>query len=212
MRNCQIYKLINRVNGRIYIGQHFYTKLNDVYFCSSTEIHKEIRDKEFKRSDFIKYVLEDKLMTLDDADKLEIHYINKFDSFFFDNLNGYNRTRGGSQKWTRLGAKHTDEAKKKISGARKKMKGKTKPFTKSHRIKLSKASSGKNNSMYGKTGKDSPTFGRKRPQEEIDRISKGNKGKSQKNRTHKSYWMSKGYSEDNALEIIRKFYRNFLPC
>lgn len=54
------------------------------------------------------------------------------------------------------GYKQTDATKDKISAARmgKKKSAKTK-------ARMSKAKSGKNHPMYGKTGEDSPNFGRK---------------------------------------------------
>ena len=49
---------------------------------------------------------------------------------------------------------------------------KRKPFTQKHKDKMSEVKSGKNNSMYGKFGKDNPSYGIEKTQETKNKIKK----------------------------------------
>ena len=156
---CYIYKLTNKITGRIYVGQHFYSDMNDNYFCSGSEIRNELRNGIYSKDDFDKVILQNKMMTQTEADDLEIHYIKKFDSFVYDNPNGYNKTRGG-QKWNMLGSKRTDDQKQNISNS---LMGRK--CTDLHRANISKSLIG-NQYNTGKTLSD----------EHKKKISESNKG------------------------------------
>ena len=76
-------------------------------------------------------------------------------------------------KHHRIGAKHTEEAKRKISMAKT---GKNNPrygkkHTKVFKAFLSSINSGKNNPMHGKSGKNSPVYGKKHSKKTIQKMS-----------------------------------------
>lgn len=69
-----IYRITNLINGKTYIGQHKYKKLNDSYLGSGTLIRRAI--KEYGKENFKKEILVSELTTYKDADILEILYIS----------------------------------------------------------------------------------------------------------------------------------------
>jgi hypothetical protein len=76
-------------------------------------------------------------------------------------------------KHHRIGAKHTEEAKRKIGIAKT---GKNNPrygkkHTEAFKAFLSSINSGKNNAMYGKSGKHSPVYGKKHSKKTIQKMS-----------------------------------------
>ena len=87
-----------------------------------------------------------------DLNEWEIYCIDKYDSFY----NGYNSTKGGDGE---VGYKHTEEAKKKMSEARKGKYG------------------GELHPMYGMNGELSPNYGKKHTEETKQKISEALKGK-----------------------------------
>ena len=120
-----IYKIINDINNKIYIGQtvetpekrwirhkrcrnykkyqhiHFYKALNK-YGIEHFSVF-EVKKIEVKTKNQLKQEL----------DKWEKYYIKEFDSF----KNGYNSTEGGDGGM--LGFKHTEESKRKMSKSHK---------------------------------------------------------------------------------------------
>lgn len=88
-----VYKTTNSINGKIYIGQHKYSKqCIDRNYIGSGKILKEAVEK-YGRNNFLCEILEF-CDTRKDADRLEKYYINKFDS---RNRNiGYNISFGGN--------------------------------------------------------------------------------------------------------------------
>ena len=86
-----IYKITNRLNGKIYIGKHKYSKyeLDENYTASGTYINRSI--KKYGIENFIKELV-DSAQTLEELNEKEIYYIEKFNS---RRPNGYNLTSGG---------------------------------------------------------------------------------------------------------------------
>lgn len=105
-----IYKTINKVNGKIYIGQ---TKRNlDSYLGSGTYIKEAI--KEYGSSNFERFILEEvDELNINERERYWISYYNSTDPEI-----GYNRTHGGSG-FSAFGIKRTDEFKQKISESKK---------------------------------------------------------------------------------------------
>lgn len=108
-----IYKITNKINGKTYIGQHKYKKLNDNYFGSGRLIKKAI--KKYGIENFEKEILEFDIPNVDLANDWEQMYI------LFERAKGkseYNIANGG------LGSAghhyhHTEESKRKLSEAKK---------------------------------------------------------------------------------------------
>ena len=114
-----IYKTINLVNGKIYIGQHCGSNPN--YIGSGILISKAI--KKYGRENFKREILE-YCDNVDHMNEREIIWIARYDST--NPLIGYNLARGGGglteesiKKMSKAmrGKKHSEETKKKLSEA-----------------------------------------------------------------------------------------------
>lgn len=109
--------------------------------------------------------------------------LNKQETYYIKRYNsiypnGYNLKEGGSQ------TRHNEKSK----------------------AKLSKANSGPNNPMYGKTGEKSPVFGRKHSKETKEKIGAAHKGKIISEETRQK--MSKGSKgKKHTQETIKKMSR-----
>lgn len=154
-----IYKTIFP-NGKIYIGQT--TLVNwKWYFGSGIKVSRII--KENGTAELQREILRE-CRNSKELDNWERILIKKFDSTNPDI--GYNVQLGGGGK-----GKFTDDIKMKISISVSKTmtKERREQISKRHKGKsmsettlkrMSKATKGKNNPMYGKRGKESPMFGR----------------------------------------------------
>ena len=121
-----IYRITNLINGKTYIGQHKYKKLNDSYMGSGVLIKRAI--KKHGIENFKKEILEFNIPTVELANDWEQMYI------LFERAKGkseYNIANGGNgtgtvseetkRKMSKLnkGRKHSEETKRKISEANK---------------------------------------------------------------------------------------------
>ena len=124
-----IYKITNKINGKIYIGKHSTDNLNDGYMGSGKIIKQSI--KKYGIENFTKDILEfcDKEVELNDLEK---HYIDKYKST--DKSIGYNIAQGGEGYACMKGKHHSEETKRKMSESSKGVK-----FSDEHRIHISEA-------------------------------------------------------------------------
>ena len=168
-----IYKVVNKINGKCYIGQTI-KSLKYRKSCHLWEVNRNNTNVYFHNAirkygkDNFEWKILCKCETKDELDEMEFHYIKQYNSF---KPNGYNLTLGGN-KGT-YGWIPSKETRRKIS---KGNKGKI--VSEKVKRKLSKLNSGKGNPMYGKkrpeqTGNLNPA---KRP-EVRKKISKANKGR-----------------------------------
>ena len=134
MKTWKIYKHTNVINGKSYIGQTSakdpktrwangkgYSRRNPVFYKAIQKYGWE----NFKHE-----ILVDNILTLEEANKLEIKFIAQYHTYIKDpDCWGYNTTPGGS------GRPHSqsEEVKQKIS---KSLKGRV--FTAEHKAKISK--------------------------------------------------------------------------
>lgn len=102
-----IYKTINLVNGKLYIGQD--SKNDSNYLGSGSLIKKAI--KKYGRENFKKEILEH-CQTKEELNKREIYWIEKLNTI----EEGYNITTGGEGT---VGYKFTEEQKNKMSQSHK---------------------------------------------------------------------------------------------
>ncbi len=109
-----IYCHTNKINGKKYIGltknaeKRF--KGNGYGYYSQNKFYNAI--KKYGWNNFNHEILVDNIPTIEEANKLEIYYINLYDS----KNNGYNATLGGDGT---KGLKHSDEYCKRLSENRK---------------------------------------------------------------------------------------------
>lgn len=156
-----IYRIRNNVNGKTYIGQHKYKKLNDNYMGSGRLL--KLAKKKYGMENFEKEILEFDIPTVELANDWEQMYI------LFERAKGkaeYNIADGGGGTKGVTGywrGKHlTNETKRKLSKAHKgkKLSDKTKQklskvwkgrhHTEESKQKMSEARKGENNPMHGK--------------------------------------------------------------
>ena len=145
-----IYLTMNTLNDKIYIGKH--NGRDTVYLGSGTYFNNAV--KKYGRKNFRKVILENNIDNNDMLNEREIYWIAFFNSTNRDI--GYNLVKGGGGT---LGIIHSLETRAKLSEA---MKGKH---------------VGELNPMYGKSGLESPTYGRHLSQEQKNRLSELHKGK-----------------------------------
>lgn len=125
---CGIYKIINKLDGKIYVGQsrNVHRRMNDVHKeCRYLIYAIEKHGKENFESSIVEYC--DK-SELNDKEK---YWIKELHSHVSEN--GYNISWGGLNSME--GRKHTEESKKKISDA---VKGENHPLFGKHHSEESK--------------------------------------------------------------------------
>lgn len=106
---CTIYLLTNKVNGKVYVGQTWLSfeermQKDGAGYKNSVYLYGALQKYGIEN---FEYLVLDKCLTQEAADKLEKFYIEKYNSL--DHDVGYNLKEGGSV------GKHTKETKEKIS-------------------------------------------------------------------------------------------------
>lgn len=136
-----IYRTTNLINGKTYIGQHKYKKLNDRYIGSGKLLKKAF--KKYDKENFKKDIIEFNIPTLELANDWEQMYI------LFEKAKGkgeYNIAKGGRGRGS-----VSEETRRKLSEA---CKGEKNGFYgKKHSDKVKKEigekNKGEKNGMYG---------------------------------------------------------------
>ena len=168
-RKYIIYKTTNFVNGMWYIGMRILKSKNDEYLGSGKRLKQAIKKygkHNFKRE--ILYAFNNK----QDMINKEIELVNE--DVVNDNKVNYNMKLGGEGGCDG----HTEETKKKQSEVKKGTKNSFygQKHTKEWKKEKSKQMSGENHPMWGKRGKNTPAFGKKRTKEQRENISNAHKG------------------------------------
>jgi group I intron endonuclease len=175
-----IYKITNKITGKVYIGQTV-QPLHKRWYC-----HKAVKrvcpmSSSIKKHGAKNFVIEPLCSVLNakDLDDIEIYFIKLYDCKY---PNGYNLTDGGSlgscrrgeEPWNK-GLKTSDEIKKKLSLSHKGQKAwnKGKSPSKKTRLKISIAKKGQRCSPATEfqPGKPSVFKGRKHSEESLKLIS-----------------------------------------
>jgi group I intron endonuclease len=157
-----VYKAINTVNGKVYIGKTKNLRIRWLQHCKSRSHCVALQNaiaKYGENSFKLETIFEDNCPVV--VSHKERIFIKEFNSMA---PNGYNLTIGGE------GAPHTEQSKKKLSESKK----------------------GSKNPMFGKKMSDehkakisASLMGKKRPQEVKDKISANHNPKSNKNLTYR---------------------------
>lgn len=182
IQNGYIYLLIDKRNGKKYIGKHNGSNKN--YFSGGVIPNRII--KKHGEDIFERIILEERISDNNVLSEREIFYIEYYDTF----NNGYNLTKGGDgggdwllkksteenirrreiKREKNLGRKFSEETLKKMSLAKK-----GKPLTDEHKKNIAKSQSGENH----------PWYGRKHSEESKKKISDARIGV--KNKSHSEY-------------------------
>lgn len=196
-----IYKITNKLNGKIYIGKHASKRKN--YWGSGKIIKLAI--KKHGKENFIKEVIE-YCTNKNELSSREIYWIKYFDST--NKLIGYNITNGGDGNDTInngfwLGKKLSDEHKKNISLHHADMKGDKNPmFGKTHNDSV------KENLRKLKTGLKYSIETKQKQSEK----TKGNKNPNSKLTDDIVLNIRKEYNEGEKTETLAKKYKVNKPC
>lgn len=183
---CGIYYIVNKENGKIYIGQS--VNVNKRLNRHKSELRRNMHSNDYFQNSWNKYgenAFEFSLhVECDESelDALEIHYIAHYDSA--NRENGYNQDYGGhktkhrsletrrkiseankGEKSAWYGRHHTEESRRRMSES--KMGHKTSEET---RQKISKSRKGK------RAGKEHPMFGKHHSLESRKKISQALQG------------------------------------
>lgn len=169
-----IYKIVNKINNKVYIGQTKYENINVRFSSHRSQLRKNLHTNEHLQKSWNKYKEENfeftvlkKVNSYEDLDNEEKYYINYFKSFI--SQNGYNKTLGGhlTKEFSEetkekirikaLGRKHSKETKAKMSLLKKGkypwIKGKK--YSEESKNKMSLSKKGKKTWNYGlKMNKD----------------------------------------------------------
>lgn len=155
-----IYKIVNIINNKLYIGQsvdiykrwnyHKYELNNNKHF----NIHLQNSWNKYGEDNFKFEIIE--ICPKDRLNDKEKYYIMFYNS---NNENGYNISEGGNDSII------TDETKRKMSQSHIGILR-----TIESRAKQSLKLSGKNNPMYGMRGEKHPSFGKKRSNNTCSKI------------------------------------------
>ena len=180
----KIYRLTNKVNGKMYHGQSTEENINDRwkrYKNLNCKCQKKLYPalKKYGWNNFLAEVIDTTPQNQSQLDDLEISYIAKFDSM----NNGYNCNKGGSGN---KGNNHSELSKTKISNA---LKGNNNP------------NFGKHHSEETKRSISSALIGRIMSIETRKKMSDSRKGKNNPN-------FKKSRSEEIKLKIsesLKKF-------
>lgn len=171
-----IYKITNLVNGKTYIGQHKYKKLNDYYMGSGILLYKA--KKKYGKENFEKEILYSSIQYKETADDMEKFAIKKERAL---GKAEYNLADGGAG----ISGYHfhlSEETKKKMSEY-----WKGKQFSEETKKRISDAKKGKHHSEEARKkmseshkGKSSWNKGKKPSEETRRKMSEAKKGKHYK--------------------------------
>ena len=183
-----IYRITNKINGKTYIGQHRYKKLNDSYMGSGILLAKA--KQKYGIENFTKTILEFDIPTVELADDWEQMYI------LFERAKGkaeYNIANGGKGS---AGHRCSEETRRKLSESHKGIPGywKGKHHSEEHKRKISEAEKGKHISEEHKRKISEAHKGRKFSDKAIRKMSETHKGKTPWNK-------GKHCSEETKIKI-----------
>lgn len=170
----KIYRLTNKLNGKMYHGQTTEEDINDrwkyykrLYCKKQIKLYNAL--KKHGPENFLFEIIDTSSQNQTQLDDLEIDYIARFDSM----NNGYNIMPGGAH------GKHSEETKRKISKAHIGIK-----YSEESKNKMSKAQKGRTFSLEARkrmsisgSGERNVNFGKPRLEETKRKISEAHMGK-----------------------------------
>ena len=186
-----IYRITNKINGKTYIGQHKYKKLNDNYMGSGSIIR--LAKKKYGIENFEKEILEFDIPSVELSNDWEQMYI------LFERAKGkaeYNIANGGKGS---AGFHHTEETKKLLSEINK-----GKHLSEEAKRKVSEANKGRKPSDETRQKLSESHKGNRPSEETRKKMSEVRKGKK-----HSEEW-AKNISEANKGKKLSEEHRRKL--
>ena len=184
-----IYMILNTVNNKIYIGQTIQLNVKNRWKKHFSQLRRGVHGNNHLQLSWNKYgeksfsfEIIEKVNSIEELDRLEIHYIQYYDSM--NKSNGYNKQSGGH-----LNRSVSEETRKKLSDYNTgRVGGENNPmFGKTHTDEVKKAQSDRmkgNQYFKGKSCSDEQKAkmskqrkGKKMSEETRRKISEGNKGR-----------------------------------
>ena len=155
--NC-IYMYINKVNGKRYVGQavDFNRRHKSHILKSSNKYPIDKALNKYGIENFEIKILAENIPTQEKMNEYEKFFIKRFNSLIKNGM-GYNLASGGNNG--------------------NPLAGKTEEEIKEIRRKQSESNKGENNSMYGKTCKNNPFYGKHHTEETKQKMREIHKGK-----------------------------------
>lgn len=166
-----IYKAINRINDKVYIGQttESLKRRRNYHENTPTGYYFQRAIKKHGPENFDWEIIE-YCNSKEELDEMEFHYIMQYDSF----NNGYNLTLGGEGS---VGWAPSIEIRQKISKSKKgKLTGPENPFYGKKHSKKTKQKMSENHVDY--SGKNHPMYGKTPSQETKIKIGLASKGRN----------------------------------
>lgn len=189
----QIYRLTNKINGKMYHGQTVEENINNRWSkyrklkCKDQpKLYNAL--KAYGPENFLFEVIDTTPQNQSQLDELEIFYIAKFDSM----NNGYNCDPGGK------GGHRSNETKQKISKA---FRGRT--LSEEHKRKIGQSRIGNKNPMFGR---QPPNTGKHHSEEIREKISNSCKGRiiseETRNKIRESLRLTRELKKQQIIEQI----------
>ena len=179
------YMVTNKTNGKVYVGSHSWDKegIDPNYYGSGTAITRAV--KKYGKENFqveVLYFYDTVEECRADEERILTEYNVR------DCPHSYN-IKNGAIGWTSedmtgekhpfYGKHHTEEARKKLSQAKK----------------------GENNPQYGKRGKDAPMYGKHHTEETKQKIARANKGLKRSEEIRLKLSQAKNYRKTPIVAI-----------
>ncbi len=202
-----IYKITNKINGKIYVGKHIYDKpeIDESYWCSGSYIGRSI--KKYGKENFTREII-CTCDTLDELNEKEKYWISTLNAL--DNKVGYNLTRGGDGTYLcgennyAYGTKRSDEDKERLSKKLKSIWSDPNSVFNSdeYRKRLSQSGKNRKESLTRNQNISLAKMGHTTSEECREKISKAISG---------SKWYNNGVIQTQAHECPEGFVEGMLP-
>ena len=168
-----LYKITNKINQKYYLGVHSTNNMDDGYMGSGKYIKRSIEKHGLENH--VKEVLnyfEDRGELMEAEKRIVSIELIKSDTLCMNMKVGGEGGCMSGEDAPMFGKNHSKEVRRKMSES---AKGRNHSIE--SRQKISESTKGKNNPMFGRTGEESPRFGKELSREHAQKLLNSNLGK-----------------------------------